>query len=253
MGHWGTAISANDTYAEVYASFFHYYNHNLSIADIRKQLETDFAQIIANTQTVNDYWFALAKALWECKALDPATFSIVKQIIISGQDIRIWKELEANAKTIKAREKVLDKFLATLSEEKTTAKARKKIIRFSGPYEKGACLAFKMSNGRYGGLLVLEREENTRNGANYVAATAINSATLPTPEDFLQAKILTGRYTDSLGYFREHFWILVFEAKEKKYNKDIGTKFITVGQLSINRIFEEYFEKPFQHAENWAS
>ena len=73
MGHWGTGISSNDTFMEVYETFFHYYNHNSSIADIKKQLEIDFAETINSEQTSNDYWFALAKALWECKELDSNT------------------------------------------------------------------------------------------------------------------------------------------------------------------------------------
>ncbi len=55
MGHWGTGISANDTFMEVYETFFHYYNHNLTFEEIREKLKSHFAEIIANNQTSNDY------------------------------------------------------------------------------------------------------------------------------------------------------------------------------------------------------
>ena len=251
MGHWGTGISSNDTFMEVYETYFHYYNHNLSIADIKERLKSDFAETIANEQTANDYWFALAKALWECKELDSSTFEIVKSIIENRGDLKIWQELEASEKDLKAREKVLDKFLETISTEKQKPKARKKITYYSGFYDKGTCLAIKMKNGNYGGLIVLEKEFDTLEGANYVAATNINSTKVPTTDDFQKAKILTGRHTDSLGYFREYFWIFVFEAKYKRYNKDIDKYFINVGTIPIDRIFEEHFERPFQHCDTW--
>jgi hypothetical protein len=251
MGHWGTGISSNDTFMEVYETYFHYYNHNLPIADIKERLKSDFAETIANEQTANDYWFALAKALWECKELDTSTFDIVKKIIEGRLDLKVWQELEASEKDLKAREKVLDKFLTTISIKKEKPKGRKKIIYYSGFYDKGTCLAIKMKNGNYGGLLVLEKEFDTLEGANYVAATNINLTRVPTTDDFQKAKILTGRHTDSLGYFREHFWIFVFEAKYKRYNKDIDNHFINVGTILIDRVFEKHFEKPFQHCDIW--
>lgn len=251
MGHWGTGISSNDTFMEVYETYFHYYNHNLPIADIKERLKSDFAETIANEQTANDYWFALAKALWECKELDAFTLDTVKSIIESRLDLKIWQELEASEKDLKAREKVLDKFLATISIEKDKPKPRKKIIYYSGYYDKGTCLAVKMKNGKYGGLLVLEKEFDTLEGANYVAATNINLPRIPTIDDFQKANILTGRHTDSLGYFREYFWIFVFEAKQKRYNKDIDKYFINIGIIPINRVFEKHFERPFQHCDIW--
>ncbi|MBI3139020.1 MAG: hypothetical protein HYZ15_10575 [Sphingobacteriales bacterium] len=236
---------------EVYETYFHYYNHNLSIADIKERLKSDFAETISNMQTANDYWFALAKALWECKELDTYTFEKVKAIIESRLDLKIWRELEASEKDLKAREKALANFLATISTEKEKPKARKKIIYYSGYYDKGTCLAIKMKNGNYGGLLVLEKEYDTLEGANYVAATNINLARVPTTDDFKKAKILTGRHTDSLGYFREYFWIFVFEAKYKRYNKEIDNCFINVGTIPIGRVFEKHFETPFQHSDIW--
>ena len=124
MGHWGTGISSNDTFMEVYESFFHYYNHNASIEDIKKQLAIDFAGTLKIDQASNDYWFALAKALWECKELDKETFNKVKDIIDSKADLKVWKELNASEKDLEKREVVLQKFLATLSVEKEKPKAR---------------------------------------------------------------------------------------------------------------------------------
>jgi|LakMenE18May11ns_1017448.scaffolds.fasta_scaffold9739750_1 hypothetical protein len=251
MGHWGTGISSNDTFMEVYETFFHYYNHNSSIADIKKQLEIDFAETINSEQTSNDYWFALAKALWECKELDSNTLEKVKEIIKSKIDIKVWKELDATEKDLREREKVLDKFLFTISSEKEKPKARKKIKYYSGNYEKGTCLAFKMKNGNYGGFLVIEKLIDTLEGENYVLATNINLKNVPTTEDFLESKVLTARHTDSLGYFREYFWKIVFEAKYKRLNKNIDNDFINVGKINIESNLADTFKKGTNHCDIW--
>jgi hypothetical protein len=251
MGHWGTGISSNDTFMEVYETYFHYYNHNLSVDEIKKQLESDFAGIIASELTSNDYWFALAKALWECKELDTTTFAKVKDIIENKLDLKVWKELEAPEKDLLGREKALDKFLITISTDKQKAKARKKIIQYSGIYDKGVCIAVKMTNGNYGGLLVLVKENDTLTGENVIAATNINSPGLPQVSDFKNAKILTGRHKDDLGYNREYYWIFVLEAKRKRYNKQAVAAFTVVGTLPVERVFEKYFTTPYHYKDEW--
>jgi hypothetical protein len=38
MGAWGTAISSNDTYADIYSEFFNLYNDGLEVDEISKIL-----------------------------------------------------------------------------------------------------------------------------------------------------------------------------------------------------------------------
>lgn len=254
MGSWGTGISCSDTFMEVYEIFFRAYNHNFSIEEIKEGLERHFAFTIANDNACNDYWFAIAKALWECKELDNKTFEKVRTIIEQKQDLKVWEELGASKKDIKIREKVLDKFLRTISEERPLPKARKKVIRYSGIYEKGTCIAIRLSNGNYGGLLVLEQENNTIEGENTIVATNINLKQMPTTHDFLNAKILTGRHTDkepNNEYQREYFWVFVMDAKRKRNNKAAIEAFINIGKIPIKTTFKKYFTTPFFHNDNW--
>lgn len=252
MGHWGAGINANDTFMEVYEAYFHYYNNDVPVDEIRRKLLSDFYETVKNEQTANDFWFALAKALWESKALDNDMLAKIRNIVESKADLKVWKELDASEKLLNERAKVLDKFLDTISTEKEKAKARKKIKLYSGFYEKGTCLAIKFSNGNYGGLLVLHKDIDTETGENWVVATDINSATLPTPADFQNAKILTGRYKDDWGNHREYFWIFVFEGKLARKNKGIENLLVNVGMITIDRVFKVHFEKPFQYHDQWA-
>jgi hypothetical protein len=251
MGHWGTGISSNDTYMEVYETFFHYYNHNVSIEDIKQQLAKDFDSVISEELTCNDYWFAYSKALWECKALDTETYNKVKTIIENQNDLKVWESLGASRKDILSRKAKLEKFLSDISVEKDQPKARKKITYYSGYYEKGTCLTFRMGNGCYGGLVVVEQELNTETGKNFVLATDICKDSLPELDDFLNSKVLTARHTDSLGYFREYFLKLVFESKYKRHNKDIDTQYIKIGVLPVQKIDLEAFNNGTHYCDRW--
>ena len=128
MGAWGTAISSNDTYADIYSEFFDLYNDGIDVAEISKKLIADNQETINDTDDCNNFWFALAKAQWECKQLDKDIFDRVKKVIETGADLEVWRQLDADEKDIKKRKGVLDKFLADLQTERPKAKSRKKKI-----------------------------------------------------------------------------------------------------------------------------
>jgi hypothetical protein len=194
MGAWGTAITSNDTYADIYGEFFDLYNDGLDVAEISKKL------IVANQETINDrddcnnFWFALAKAQWECKQLDKDIFDRVKTIVETGADLEVWRQLDADEKGIKKRKVVLDKFLTDLETERPKAKSRKKKIIRQPVFEKGDCLTFKLENGNYGGAVILEAINDSKYGNNLIATTRINQPNKPTKKDFENAEVLVMNY-----------------------------------------------------------
>ena len=68
MGAWGTSISSNDTYADIYSEFFDMYNDGLTVEEISKKLINDNKDIINGPDDANNFWFALAKAQCEFQA-----------------------------------------------------------------------------------------------------------------------------------------------------------------------------------------
>ncbi len=194
MGAWGTAISSNDTYADIYSEFFDLYNDGLDVAEISKKLIADSQETINDTGDCNNFWFALAKAQWECKQLDKDIFDQVKKVIETGADLEVWRQLDADEKDIKKRKVVLDKFLADLQTERPKAKSRKKKIIRQPVFEKGDCLTFKFENGNYGGAVVLEAIKDSEYGHNLIATTRINQPKKPTKKDFENAEILVMNY-----------------------------------------------------------
>jgi hypothetical protein len=190
MGAWGTAISSNDTYADIYGTFFDLYNNGLEVAEITEKLITDNQETILDPDDCNNFWFALARAQWECKQLDNGLFNRVKQIVETDADLEVWRQLGADEKDIKRRKIVLNKFLADLQTERQKVKSRKKKIIRQPVFEKGDCLTFKLGNGNYGGAIVLEAIKETELGLNLIAITRLNLLEKPTLSDFENSDVL---------------------------------------------------------------
>lgn len=200
MGSWGPAVSSNDTYADVYDAFFELYNEGKEVLEITEKLIVENKDTIADKDDSHNFLFAIAKCQWECKALDNSIFNRVKEIITSGADIEIWKDLGADPGELKKRKAALDKFLTGLESEKNKPKARKKKINKEPPFEKGDCITFKLSNNNYGGAVVLEAEKNTAYAFCLIATTRINQPDKPSKKDFEEAEILCIDY----GNFNNH-------------------------------------------------
>ncbi len=144
MGTWGTGISSNDTYADVYDEFFELFDDGLSVKEITERLIGFNQETINEPDSSNDFWFALAKAQWECKELHPAIFDKVRTIVETGADLEVWRRQDADEKSIGKRKVVLEKFLAQLQTERPKAKSRKKKVIRQPVFEKGDCLAFRL-------------------------------------------------------------------------------------------------------------
>ena len=195
MGAWGTAISSNDTYADIYGGFFDLYNDGFDVAEISKRLIAENQETINDKDDCNNFWFALAKAQWECKQLDKEIFNRVKKVVETGSDLEVWRQLDADEKDIKKRKVILDKFLADLQTERPKAKSRKKKIIRQPVFDKGDCLTFKLGNGNYGGAVVLEAIKDSEYGHNLIATTRINQPNKPTKKDFENAEVLVMNYS----------------------------------------------------------
>ncbi len=194
MGNWGIAIKSNDTFADVYGQFFERYNDGQNVKEISVKLLADNQETIADPNDCNNFWFALAKAQWECKQLDNELLKRVKQIIETGADLEVWRQLDADKKDVAKRKIVLDKFLEELLSERPKAKARKKKTIREPVFAKGDCLTFKLANGNYGGAVVLEAIYNNEYGHNLIAITRINQNEKPTRKDFEYAEVLISNF-----------------------------------------------------------
>jgi hypothetical protein len=124
MGTWNNKIDGNDTFQDIYQNFFDLYNQGQNPADVSKQIQEDFAEMFNDYDDRNNSLFGLALAQWETKSLDPTIFKQVKDIIETGNDLEVWKELGSDEKTLQKRKKELEKFLSQISTEREKPKRR---------------------------------------------------------------------------------------------------------------------------------
>ncbi|RYE26522.1 MAG: hypothetical protein EOP51_00195 [Sphingobacteriales bacterium] len=117
MGAWGVDIQSNDTYMDIRADFYDMLNEGLDVKHTSDRLIKNNQDLIDDPDDANNFWFALAKAQWECKQLDAELLKQVEEIITSGDDILVWRNLGADEDTITKRKDALEKFLAQLKAE----------------------------------------------------------------------------------------------------------------------------------------
>jgi len=253
MGTWGTAISSNDTYSDIYSDFFDLYNDGLDVSEISKKLIADNQGTINDTDDCNNFWFALAKAQWECKQLDKGIFERVKNVIETGVELEVWRQLDADEKDIKKRKAVLDKFLVDLQTERLKAKPRKKKIIRQPVFEKGDCVTFILENGNYGGAIVLEAIKDTELGLNLIALTRINSKGKPTLKDFENSEILSKSFANWKNDI-EIGWCYAIGLKTDKTEYDVLGKIKVDNNYAVNVGAGYYFngtiDKMKEYAQN---
>jgi len=233
MGTWGTAISSNDTYADVYSEFTELYNDGMNVPEITAKLISEYPDIVNDPDDSNNFWFAIAKAQWDYKQADATIFNKVKDIIKSGNDLAIWKNLSANKKDITKREIVLTKFLELLESEKPKAKSRKK-VKITTPYfEKGECFTFKLENGNYGGAVVLESLQIKHLGVNLIATTRINQKQKPSQKDFENAEVLILNHAkwENRPYIK---WV----SSSGKYKTEIEPFIEKIGKIEVKKHYD---------------
>lgn len=190
MGTWGTAIKDNDAFADIYGDFFELYNKGEEPELISKKILDQNWEMLEIEEEMHSLWFALALAQWETKTLDKNVLNKVEDIITSNADLKLWEKLEATEKEIQKRKIALDKFLEKLKSDKPKAKPRKKTKLKTSIFSTGDCLIFRLSNGNYGGAVVIETDNNTETACNLVAITRINQNKKPTLKDFENTEVL---------------------------------------------------------------
>ena len=191
MGTWGTGISSNDEYMDVYSEIMDGFNKGVPIQtvidNILNKYESEFE---GDCDSLHNLYFATAFASWECGYYHKKLYNRVKEIVKSGSDIECWRELQASFSDLKKREKVLTAFLDKISTPKAKPK-RPKLIKFKPAlFEKGDVLAIRFESGHYSGAVVLENlVENDELGINLILKAYLSKTAKPTVREIFSARI----------------------------------------------------------------
>lgn len=247
MGTWNTSIKGNDASSDIYSDFFELYNDGKSPVEISKKIFADYQEVLDNPLDCNNFWFALALAQWETKSLDENVYKKVKEIIDSGNDLKVWKELGAEKKDIQKRKNVLDKFLIIIQTEKEKAKPPKKIKPKNPIFNTGDCLTFKLKNGNFGGALVIGSDFESKYGYNLVASTRINQKNKPTLTDFEKADVLIVNYAQWDNFDRISWY------QPRCFKKEYNGYFELIGNIKITKYYKvnEMYDFKVTYAGDW--
>ncbi len=246
MGTWGTGISSNDVYEDINYKFFELYNQGMEVSALTEKLIKENKELIDSYEDQNNFWITIAKSQWECKALDPKIYNRVKHIVESEKDIEVWKELDASKSDLTKRKEVLDNFLEKISVEKKIPRKRKIKKLRRAIFEKGDCLAFKLSDGDFCGAFVLESEQESEFGLNLIAVTDIKKSDKLTEQDFENAKILFRLQQQINDEFKPKEEISWYYAK---YYKKAEIEIEKIGQLKVDKDYCS--SKHYQNFSNW--
>lgn len=119
MGAWSASIFGNDTSLDIKEEFFRKFNLGYEVKEIKNSLLLE-----DNDEDRFNAIFALAYCMWEVGQLDDEFLNEVKNIIASGEDLKVNEELGADAKFLKQRGKNLEKFFEKISIKKEKPKKR---------------------------------------------------------------------------------------------------------------------------------
>lgn len=228
MSTWGPAITDNDTSSDVYTDFFDRYNAGEAPEAISREMIDEYAGVIQNEEDRNNFWLALGLAQWETKSLSPEVREIIRETILTGHDLLVWKELGATAAEIRRRQTVLTRFLARLATERARAKPRKQKRIYEPVFEKGTCLTFPLEDGKYGGAIVLAAEQASGAGYNLIVTTRIHLPRKPPLEDFTGAEVLVKTF----GNWKEQPHIAWYAAGSP-YERSVDL-FEVIGQIDVH-------------------
>lgn len=220
MGTWGTAILRDDLARDVNQDYLDLYDDGLAHPAIVKKLRHKYAAELKDSDDAPLFWLALAKAQWECGALEQAVLNRVLRIIERGQGLERWRARDAQA--LAKRKETLERFGQQIQLPNAKPRKRHKVRRHPPIYEAGDCLSIRLTNGNYGAAIVLAADDSHRTeGMNLVGLLNYQSQELPTTMVFRKRRWLH-RWEAPATY-----WLLA-----RSY-KPVAVSFERVGQTKI--------------------
>ncbi|MDO4777955.1 MAG: hypothetical protein Q4A42_00175 [Tissierellia bacterium] len=221
MGTWNATIFGNDTSLDIKEEFYRRYNLGEEVQDIKKSLlfeedDEDRFNVI----------FALAHCMWEVGELDDEFLKEVKNVIISGKDLKINEDRGSDAKFIKQRGQHLEKFLEKISTKKEKPKKRvAPPVRVESKYRNGAVMLFQYLDGMWGAIIAVDGKFYDKETYYHYIQTDIKMAEKPTMADVLKSHIIDPSFhSKEYNSFRSPIFYHYFINLVSGYLKSSGTK-----------------------------
>jgi HD superfamily phosphohydrolase len=228
MGHWGTAIFSNDTSADIRDTFLDLFDKGKPISEIRSEIEKEFKE--GDDLSVNaNFWLTLAALQWQVGDVDKDVRALTEKIIDQDIDLKVWRESEADEKSLIKRKSELIKLRDKLQTTNPKPRKIKKKVFPKSIFKKGEIYAFPLNNKNYSALIIFEEVLNEEYYFVLVANTDINSKELPTLEEVLKSHLIT-----KTPYKSDNYQIRpAITSYTNSKLKDILKTFVKIGEVEI--------------------
>lgn len=234
MGSWGFGVMQDDDAADAYDSVKKLYNRSIPKDVALVQVMEEYRSELQDSDIGLPILLGIAKACWTFGWLDESMILRVESEIQKSSGLARWSE--GKPKDVAKRQAALQTFLSQLKTTPAKIPKPKKPIQRKPPYREGACLSFRMKDGRYAALLVLDQMEIDPTGEEetygWVLLGALDRAfdQPPTLDDFRTLKVIEFRYPpphDADGpQFAQH-WVTPSDFRQER------EKIAYVGDIAV--------------------
>lgn len=160
MSSWGTGVLEDDLASDVYDDYMDLFDSKKEHSAIKYEVENNYRESIEDSDEKYSYWLGLAKAQWECGALEDGVFQKVIGFIDSEESLKQWGS--KRDPDYLSRKKKLSRFKRTISKPKSKPRKPKKYRFIPACFKPGDCLVFKLPDGRYGAALALDIDNSDK-------------------------------------------------------------------------------------------
>ena len=151
-------VAQSDEYCEVYDRFLEEYDSGKSVSDITNGILNEyFSEFDSDDGILHDVYFAIGKAEWMCGQQSEKILTRIKEIIDSGDNLEFLRDLGADEKDLRTRQKRLVTFYESLLIPRDKPRKRKQRKEKVLPaIETGECYAYRFDSG-YRIIVILDR------------------------------------------------------------------------------------------------
>jgi len=227
MGTWSTAITGDDTVADVMGDVVDRIKQGATVADASSATQRKFKSLLNDADDGPLVWLGLAAIQWKHGRVEPRVLRQVQALVRDELGLDRWRD---DPKALAKRREVVARFVAQVSLPNENPKPLPKREVRAAPFQAGDCLAVRVDDGRYTAVLVLA-EDNSRPelGMNLVAGLDYLSASRPTLADFERSPKLLKVHGQWQGQ-QDLLWCLPVGLKKER------ERFQLVGQLALDGI-----------------
>lgn len=192
----GPKIIDGDTAHDTYWGIMDLYDNEVELEKIKQQFPYDADWFDDFDYEI--YLTSLALAFWEIGLMDDLLLTKVNDTITKGVGVKVWTE-EADEKTGKQRQRVLDRLLKKIrgkNEKIRKPKKYRKVTNFH--FQPNDLLTFQLSDGSYRAVICTQITQNRGQCTYDLVGTTFKGKTKPDSQRILDYSVV-GRWIPSMS------------------------------------------------------